>query len=117
MPAGLSVVSDTGGGGYDAVAGIWTVGALASGSSATLQVVGRFTSPSVVTVTAQVSASSLGDPDSTPDNNAPAEDDHATVVLTPSIADLVARPRGQHHQSGGQLQRHLLDHHDQRRAR
>ena len=88
MPAGLSVVSDTGGGGYDAVAGIWTVGALASGSSATLQVVGRFTSPSVVTVTAQVSASSLGDPDSTPDNNAPAEDDHASVLLTPSIADL-----------------------------
>jgi uncharacterized repeat protein (TIGR01451 family) len=88
LPAGVIYVSDTGGGHYASGAGIWTVGALASGASASLQIVGHFTAASTVSVTAQVSASSLPDPDSTPDNNSPAEDDQQTVLLTPSLADL-----------------------------
>lgn len=88
LPAGLAYVSDTGGGSYVTGTGVWTVGALAAGSGGTLQIVGHFTATSPTTVSAEVSASALFDPDSTPDNNNPAEDDFRAVVLTPQIADL-----------------------------
>jgi uncharacterized repeat protein (TIGR01451 family) len=88
LPPGVVYVSDTGAGSYSSATGVWTVGALASGSSAILEIVGQFNAPAAVTVVAQVSASSLPDPDSTPDNSAPAEDDYRSVVLVPRIADL-----------------------------
>jgi uncharacterized repeat protein (TIGR01451 family) len=88
LPAGLTYVSDSGGGAYANATGIWTVGTLAAGSTSTLTIVGHFTATAAVTMTAEVSASSIGDPDSTPDNHNPAEDDQQSVVLQPDLADL-----------------------------
>jgi uncharacterized repeat protein (TIGR01451 family) len=86
LPSGLSFVSATGA--YAGASGIWTIGSLAAGSTATLQLVGRFTATTTTTVTAQVSAASPADPDSIPDNDSPTEDDQRSVLLTPAIADL-----------------------------
>jgi uncharacterized repeat protein (TIGR01451 family) len=87
LPAGLTFVSATGTG-YNATAGTWTIGALTSGSTATLQIEATYTVSSAVTVTAQVSTATPRDPDSTPDNNNPSEDDQQSVVLAPNVADL-----------------------------
>jgi uncharacterized repeat protein (TIGR01451 family) len=89
LPAGLTFVSATASAGsYSSATGIWTVGTLAAGATSTLQIVAQFTATSSVSVTAQVSASDLPDPDSTPDNSVASEDDQRTIVLTPGIADL-----------------------------
>ena len=39
LPTGLTYVSDDGGGAYNSGTGLWTVGALANGASATLHIV------------------------------------------------------------------------------
>lgn len=89
LPAGLTFISaTTSAGSYSNATGLWTVGTLASGATSTLQIVARFTAASSVAVTAEVSASSLPDPDSTPDNAVATEDDQRTIALTPGIADL-----------------------------
>lgn len=88
LPGGLAYVSDDGGGTFDVATGVWTTGSLPAGSSVGLQVVGRFTAPAGVSVTAQVTAASVADPDSTPNNGNPAEDDQRTVVIAPPVADL-----------------------------
>jgi uncharacterized repeat protein (TIGR01451 family) len=89
LPPGLTFVSATAGAGsYSSATGIWSVGTLASGATSTLQIVGQFTATASVSVTAEVAASSLPDPDSTPDNSVATEDDQRTIVLTPGIADL-----------------------------
>ena len=99
---------------YASSTGVWTVGGLASGASATLQIVGRFTASSPLAVTAEVSASSLPDPDSTPGNGIATEDDQRTVQLTPAIADLSVDSDGEHVDAGRQLER---DPHDLARQR
>ena len=91
LPPGVTYVSDTGGGDYSSGAGTWTIATLAAGSTASLQIVGHFTASAVVPASAEVIASSLPDPDSTPGNNAAAEDDQKTLVLTPFLADLALR--------------------------
>ncbi len=76
LPSGV-VYSSHSGGSYNSGTGLWTVGSLAPGESRTLRIVAVVTASSGTTVTtsAQVSASSVADIDSTPGNNAPAEDD------------------------------------------
>ena len=83
LPAGLSYVSSTPSGTttYNNTTGVWTVGALNNGSSATLDIVAKVTGTAVVNNTAEVTASSLPDPDSTPDNNVSTEDDQASVII------------------------------------
>jgi uncharacterized repeat protein (TIGR01451 family) len=88
LPTGVGFVSSTGPGSYDAGSGVWTAGAIGSASSAALQITAHFTASAAVTVTAEVSAASPTDPDSTPDNHNPAEDDQASVQLAPGLADL-----------------------------
>jgi uncharacterized repeat protein (TIGR01451 family)/fimbrial isopeptide formation D2 family protein len=83
LPSGLSYVSSTPSvGSYNSTTGIWTVASLASGSSATLQIVAQITSLGSITNTAQVTASDQPDPDSTPNNNNAAEDDQASASLS-----------------------------------
>ena len=60
----------------------------------TLQVVARATSAAALDVTAQVSASNQDDPDSTPNNNSPAEDDQQTVRLTGVVTGIVVNHHG-----------------------
>ncbi|MCE9524915.1 MAG: DUF11 domain-containing protein [Planctomycetales bacterium] len=90
LPAGLTFVSSTPSGTttYNSGTGVWTVGTLASGASATLQVVATATTIGAKTNSAQVTAVDQFDPDSTKNNNVPAEDDQASVVVTPNSADL-----------------------------
>ncbi|MFO0807784.1 MAG: SdrD B-like domain-containing protein [Gemmataceae bacterium] len=89
LPAGLQFVSSNPSqGSYNSATGLWTIGTVASGGSATLQVVARVTTVGAKTNVAQVSQSDQFDPDSTPNNNVPTEDDQSNATVTPPIADL-----------------------------
>ncbi len=82
LPAGLVFVSATPSTGtYNSGTGIWSVGSLANGASATLQLTATVNAFGSITNTAQVSASNQSDPDSTPNNNNAAEDDQASAIL------------------------------------
>jgi uncharacterized repeat protein (TIGR01451 family)/fimbrial isopeptide formation D2 family protein len=83
LPAGLSFVSATPSAGtsYNSGTGVWTIGAVASGANATLQLVTNVTASGTITNTAQVTAANEPDPDSTPNNNNASEDDQASVSL------------------------------------
>ena len=82
LPAGLSFVSATPSAGtYTSGTGAWAVASLTSGSSATLQIVALVGNTGTITNTAEVTASDQPDPDSTPNNNNPAEDDRATASI------------------------------------
>lgn len=89
LPAGLTFQTyATASGVYNSATGVWTVGTLAAGASATLSLAATVSTPGVKTNTAQVSAADQYDIDSTPNNNVPTEDDQASVSLTPTVADL-----------------------------
>jgi large repetitive protein len=89
LPAGLALVSATPSvGGYDANSGRWSVATLAANASATLTVVARVSSLQPVTNVAEVVSAGNFDPNSTPNNNNAAENDQASVLITPQAADL-----------------------------
>jgi uncharacterized repeat protein (TIGR01451 family) len=91
LPAGLAFVSATpSAGAYDQTTGVWSVGDLASATSATLQIVATVTTHGAFTNTAQVIASGQPDPDSTPNNNNAAEDDQASAALNVAAPPAVA---------------------------
>jgi uncharacterized repeat protein (TIGR01451 family) len=82
LPAGLTFVSATPSAGtYASGTGAWSVAGLASGASATLQLVALVGGTGTITNTAEVTASDQPDPDSTPNNNNPAEDDRASASV------------------------------------
>jgi uncharacterized repeat protein (TIGR01451 family) len=94
LPTNLEHVSDDSGGDYDPDTGIWTIGDLANGDTATLKITASSDTADDYTLTAEVSASDQGDDDSTPGNmvgTTVAEDDEATAVVsfgnTPPTAD------------------------------
>ncbi len=94
LPAGLSYVSDDGSGAFNSGTGVWTVGTLAPGASATLHVTATVTTGGTKTNYAQVTTADQIDTDSIPNNNAgptPSEDDESSVSLTPpaQIGDYV----------------------------
>jgi uncharacterized repeat protein (TIGR01451 family) len=81
LPAGLTYVSDDGGGAYNSGTGQWTAGSLAGSASATLHVVATLTTTDPVTNQAQITSASPPDPN--PANNL------AKVTLNaPQSADL-----------------------------
>ena len=89
LPAGMTFVMSTPSQGtYNSGTGVWTVGSIASGGSATLQIVASVTTTGTKTNEAQVTASDQTDPDSTPNNSVAMEDDQDSAGLTPAIADL-----------------------------
>ena len=79
-PAGVTYLSAAPGG-FDGGTGRWTVGPLAPGQGATLRLVARAGASGSIPLAAEVAASSVFDPTSTPGNGV-AEDDRAVVVLT-----------------------------------
>jgi uncharacterized repeat protein (TIGR01451 family) len=82
LPAGLGFNSAMPSQGtYNNESGIWTVGTLAAPGKATLQIKARARGRGTVTNTAEVSASDQIDPNSTPGNNIPTENDQASVSL------------------------------------
>jgi large repetitive protein len=88
LPSGLSFLSATPAGVYNASSGVWTVGTLGNGSSASLQITASLNTSTPVTNTAQITAADQRDPDSTPGNGIPTEDDQGSVTITPQVADL-----------------------------
>jgi large repetitive protein len=88
LPQGLTFVSATPAGVYNSATGVWTVGTLANGASASLQITASVGTSTAITNTAQISASDQRDPDSTPGNNIATEDDQGSVTITPQVADL-----------------------------
>ncbi len=92
LPEGLDFQSSIASVGvYDPTGGIWTIGDVPVGASATLQVTARVSRAGNLVNTAEVSASSLFDPNSTPGNNVPGENDQDSVTITPQVADLSLR--------------------------
>lgn len=88
LPAGFTYVSDTSGGTYNSGTGVWTIGSLAPGASAAITITGTASGSAGTTVTntAQITASSLPDSDSTVNNGVTSEDDYATVSYTITAA-------------------------------
>jgi len=81
LPAGANYVSDDGGGAYDSTSGQWTVGALANGASATLNV--------TATVLLSDPQCAVGQrADSTPLDTNSANDSATVCALAPHSADL-----------------------------
>ncbi|WP_049901895.1 DUF11 domain-containing protein [Halococcus agarilyticus] len=84
LPEGLEFVSSSASqGSYDADSGIWTVGELAPGESATLQLTAELTTDEAVENVAQVETADQEDVDSTPGNDDPDEDDQDSVTVEP----------------------------------
>ncbi len=89
LPSGMTFVSSAPSqGSYSSTSGVWTVGSLANGANATLQIVASVDTAGTKTNTAQVTAADQDDSDSTPNNNVSGEDDQASVSLTPTSIDL-----------------------------
>lgn len=90
LPAGLTYVSDDGGGAYTSGTGIWTVGTVNATATSTLHITAMAISASIngVTNTAEITASDVPDPDSTPNNQNPSEDDQKSVTVNAKDADL-----------------------------
>src|SRR6202030_3612990 len=62
LPSGLSFLSSTGTGTYTNSSGVWNVGSVTTGSTQTLTIVAKVTSPGTTTDTASVSHSDQFDP-------------------------------------------------------
>ncbi len=94
LPLGATLVSSTPSqGSYNSSSGVWSVGSLASNGSATLQIAANVGQPGLVTNTAQVIAADQPDADSTPNNNAPTEDDQDSTTITVSaLAGVTVNP-------------------------
>jgi uncharacterized repeat protein (TIGR01451 family) len=95
LPAGLSFVSASASqGSYSSATGAWTVGTLAPGASATLNVTATVTTAGTKTNFAQVQTADQRDADSSPGNNTdagtrtPFEDDEAAVSLFGAVASV-----------------------------
>ncbi len=89
LPAGLSDVQVTAlNGDFDTSNNHWTISELDSGGAAVLQIRARVTTSNIVTNVAEIIAADQLDPDSTPGNADPAEDDRAIVQITPRVVDI-----------------------------
>jgi uncharacterized repeat protein (TIGR01451 family) len=94
LPSGLSnvaVTASNGTGTYNMQTGVWSLGVLPplpNTHKATLTITATIAASSPITNTAEVTASSTLDPDSTPNNHIPQEDDQASITVTPKRIDL-----------------------------
>ena len=84
LPPGVSFVSASGTGSYNSTSGIWTIGTLAPGASASITITVSVSATSGATITneAEIASSSAFDADSTPNNGSVTEDDDASVSFT-----------------------------------
>lgn len=85
-PAAFTSVITSGNGSFNTSTGLWSVGSLAVGQTATLHIQATITNSFTTSITnsAEVTFSSLADPDSTPNNynTTPGQDDGDSVTLT-----------------------------------
>ena len=87
LPGGLTFVSASGDGTFNDAIGLWDIGAIGVGGSATIDIIAEVMSTGSHASVAEITASTTTDPDSTPNNSGaqPAEDDTASVTLTPAF--------------------------------
>jgi uncharacterized repeat protein (TIGR01451 family) len=89
LPSGLSFVSATSSqGSYSQSTGLWTVGTLASGATATLDITADVVDVDIITNTASVTHSDQLDPDSDPGTGGDDEDDQDDAPIDPVSIDL-----------------------------
>lgn len=88
LPAGLTYVSDNGGGAYVPATGIWTVGSVPRNAIRTLQIRARGTALGIRTNSAEVWTADQTDVDSIPQNNSTTEDDDARINVNVSYPKL-----------------------------
>lgn len=89
LPAGVTFQSSNATrGSYNSSTGIWTIGNVNGGESVTLALIASVDGITPVVNSAEVIAANQPDADSTPNNNNPAEDDQASITITPQVADL-----------------------------
>ncbi|MGI9469983.1 MAG: DUF11 domain-containing protein, partial [Rubripirellula sp.] len=89
LPEGLQFVNfNASSGTYNGQTGIWNVGDVGTQSSATLEITAEVLSIGIKTNSAEVASADQADPNSTPDNNIPAEDDQDSASVRPTIIDL-----------------------------
>ena len=83
LPTGLILQSATPVGAYAPGTGMWTVGSLASGASATLTLTVRINASGTIVNNAEVETADQWDPNSTPGNmsTSPSENDGASVLI------------------------------------
>jgi uncharacterized repeat protein (TIGR01451 family) len=88
LPTGANFVSASGTGTYSSSTGDWSVGTLAPGQSATLTINATVAAGNGVSVTntAEITASSVADLDSTPNNGVSSEDDYALASFTVAVS-------------------------------
>ncbi|OWY62813.1 hypothetical protein B7486_56420, partial [cyanobacterium TDX16] len=90
LPAGVTATGvDASQGTYSTTTGIWTVGTLAVDQTATLEITVRVDDAGTITNVAEVTAVDQHDPDSTPGNDDPEEDDQDDETISSEpIVDL-----------------------------
>ncbi|MCX7548765.1 gliding motility-associated C-terminal domain-containing protein, partial [Xanthomarina sp. F1114] len=91
LPSGFDYVSfSTSSGTYNNVTGVWTAGTITNGATETLTINVVVNETGDYLNIAEVTASDLPDPDSTPNNGDETEDDQDSVLITPVdfMADL-----------------------------
>jgi uncharacterized repeat protein (TIGR01451 family) len=89
LPAGLTYVSaNPSQGTYTSATGLWVVGTVSTSSPQTLEITATVASSGTITNTAEVTASDVFDPDSTPNNHNAGEDDQASRTISSLQADL-----------------------------
>ncbi|HEY9907331.1 MAG TPA: DUF11 domain-containing protein [Thermosynechococcaceae cyanobacterium] len=95
LPAGLGFVAATPSqGAYDPATGLWTLDTIAARSVATLSIRATLVGNGAVSNTAQVISSDQPDPNSTPNNNNPSENDQATATIGAPNLRLTKRVTG-----------------------
>ncbi|MFC4479175.1 PKD domain-containing protein [Flavobacterium chungangensis] len=72
-------------GAYDPATGVWTVGNMPVSDSYTLQITATVNATGNYINTAEITASSQPDPNSTPNNGVTTEDDYAEAATTPTV--------------------------------
>lgn len=94
LPLGVTFVSASGFGSYDSGTGIWSVGSVPIGQTRTLNIVANVTATSGASVVnaAEVTASSILDSDSTPNNGSTGEDDYDEATITVSGTRIAGTP-------------------------
>ena len=78
---GITVLA-SGDGSYDTATGIWTIGGIANGGYAEIQIQAQVNATGTLDNRAEITASGQYDPDSTPGNGVAAEDDYNSDPLT-----------------------------------
>ena len=94
LPAGATYVSHSGFGAYNPATGEWTVGSVAPGQTRTLTIQVSVNASAGATVhnIAEITASSIQDIDSTPNNGAMTEDDYSVASFTVQGARVAGTP-------------------------